>query len=79
MFYTSDDRTGVSIKAAGSAIIVTFGNYPLRTKYTPSYKCPYYQMGTMDMGELRSHMFRADEVYYDLEERNDIVLGRVAK
>jgi hypothetical protein len=29
----------------------------------------------MDMGELRSHMFRADEVYYDLEERNAIVLG----
>ena len=33
-------------------------------------------MGTMDMGELRSHMFKADEVYYDLEERNNIVLGK---
>ena len=30
----------------------------------------------MDMDELRSHMFRADEVYYDLDERNNIVLGK---
>ena len=63
-------------ESTGNEIIVTFGNYPLQTKYTPSYKCPYYQMGRMNMDELRSHMFRADEVYYDLEERNEIVLGK---
>ena len=62
-------------ESTGNAIIVTFGNYPLKTQYTPSYKCPYYHMGRMNMDELRSHMFRADEVYYDLEERNDLILG----
>ena len=45
------------------------------TKYTPSYLCPYYKMGQMEMDEFRSHMFRADEVYYDLGERNRKVLG----
>jgi type IV secretion system protein VirD4 len=30
----------------------------------------------MDMEELRSHMFRADEVFYDLDVRNEIVLGK---
>jgi type IV secretion system protein VirD4 len=30
----------------------------------------------MDMDELRSHMFRADEVFYDLDERNEIILGK---
>ena len=61
--------------STGNAIIVTFGNYPLKTKYTPSYQCPFYQMGQMDMGELRSNIFRADSVYYDLGRRNDTVLG----
>ncbi len=75
LIYPSELQMLNNKESTGNAIIVTFGNYPLRTKYTPSYLCPYYKMGTMDMGELRSHMFRADEVYYDLEERNDIVLG----
>ena len=74
LIYPSELQMLNNKESTGNAIIVTFGNFPLRTKYTPSYQCPFYQMGTMDMGELRSHMFRADEVYYDLEERNEIVL-----
>ena len=62
--------------STGNAIIVTFGNYPLKTKYTPSYKCPYYKFGQMDLGEIRSHVFRADAVYYDLGKRNQLVLGQ---
>ena len=61
--------------STGNAIIVTFGNYPLRTKYTPSYKCSFYQFGQMDLADIRSQMFRADEVYYDLGKRNRKVLG----
>ena len=57
----------------GNAIIVTFGNYPLRTKFTPSYKCPLYQMGTMDLSQVRMNAFFGDEVYYDLDERNYIM------
>ena len=76
LIYPSELQMLNNKESTGNAIIVTFGNYPLKTKYTPSYLCPYYKMGTMDMGELRSHMFKADEVYYDLEERNDIVLGK---
>lgn len=57
----------------GNAIIVTFGNFPLKTKFTPSYKCPLYQMGTMDLSEVRMNAFFGDEVFYDLEERNYIV------
>ena len=29
----------------------------------------------MDLTEIRSNMFRADEVFYDLRERNEKVLG----
>lgn len=61
-------------KDTGNAIIVTFGNNPLRTKFTPSYKCPLYEMGTMDLEDVRSNAFFGDEVFYDLEERNYLVL-----
>ena len=76
LIYPSELQMLNNKESTGNAIIVTFGNFPLRTKYTPSYLCPFYQMGRMDMEELRSHMFKADEVYYDLDERNGIVLGK---
>lgn len=62
--------------STGNAIIVTFGNYPLKTKYTPSYQCPLYKVGQLDLDEVRSYVFRADAVYYDLGKRNEIVLGQ---
>ena len=76
LIYPSELQMLNNKESTGNAIIVTFGNFPLKTKYTPSYLCPYYKMGRMDMEELRSHMFRADEVFYDLDLRNEIVLGK---
>ncbi|MEG2452406.1 MAG: type IV secretory system conjugative DNA transfer family protein [Clostridium sp.] len=59
----------------GNAIIVTFGNNPLKTKFTPSYKCPLYKMGTMDMTAVKLNAFFGEDVYYDLGDRNFIVLS----
>ncbi|MBR6396124.1 MAG: type IV secretory system conjugative DNA transfer family protein [Lachnospiraceae bacterium] len=75
LIYPSELQKLNNKESTGNAIIVTFGNYPLMTKYTPSYLCKYYQMGQMELGELRSNMFRADEVFYDLDERNEMILG----
>ncbi len=61
-------------KDTGNAIIVTFGNHPLKTKFTPSYKCPLYEFGTMDLSDVRANAFFGDEIFYDLEERNYLVL-----
>ena len=75
LIYPSELQKLNNKESTGNAIIVTFGNFPLMTKYTPSYLCQYYKIGQMDMGELRNHMFRADEVFYDILKRNEIVLG----
>lgn len=61
-------------KDTGNAIIVTFGNYPLKTKFTPSYKCPLYKFYTMDLSDVRANYFFGEEVFYDLDERNYLVL-----
>ena len=38
-------------------------------------KCPFYKTGPMDLTEIRINTFKADEIYYDLRERNEKVLG----
>ena len=70
LIYPSDLQKLNNKVSTGNAIIVTIGNYPLQTVYTPSYKCDYYKFGKMDMTDIRSHMFRAEEVFYDISERN---------
>lgn len=61
-------------KNSGNAIVVTFGNPPLRTKFTPSYKCPLYQTGQMSEEKVRNNYFYGAEVLYNLDERNYLVL-----
>ena len=75
LIYPSELQRLNNQESTGNSIIVSFNSFPLKTKYTPSYKCPYYKFGPMDLTEIRSQMFRADEVYYDLGERNSKVLG----
>ena len=75
LIYPSELQRLNNQESTGNSIIVSFNSFPLKTKYTPSYKCPYYKFGPMDLTEIRSNMFRADEVYYDLRERNEKVLG----
>ncbi len=75
LIYPSELQRLNNQESTGNSIIVSFNSFPLKTKYTPSYKCPYYKFGPMDLTEIRSNMFRADEVYYDLKERNDKILG----
>ncbi len=73
LIYPSELQKLNNKTSTGNAIIVTFGNYPLKTKFTPSYKCPLYQMGAMDLSDVRMNAFFGDEVYYDLDERNYIM------
>ena len=61
-------------KDTGNAIIVTSGNYPLKTKFALSYKCRLFEYDTMDLTDVRSNAFFGDEVFYDLDERNYLVL-----
>ena len=75
LIYPSELQRLNNQESTGNSIIVSFNSFPLKTKYTPSYKCPYYKFGPMDLTEIQSRMFRADEVYYDLAERNEKVLG----
>ncbi len=75
LIYPSELQKLNNKESTGNAIIVTFGNFPLKTQYTPSYKCPLYQMGQMDLSDVRSNVFHADRVFYDVARRNKLILG----
>ena len=75
LIYPSELQKLNNKESTGNAIIVTFGNHPLMTKYTPSYLCNYYQMGEMDLTDIRSNVFMAEKVFYDINVRNNLVVG----
>ncbi|MBO5736512.1 MAG: type IV secretory system conjugative DNA transfer family protein, partial [Clostridia bacterium] len=59
----------------GHSIIVTFGNYPLKTYFSPSFKVSFYKIGKMDTTELSERFFDENEVFYSADKRNKIVFG----
>ncbi|MCD8089392.1 MAG: type IV secretory system conjugative DNA transfer family protein [Clostridiales bacterium] len=77
LIYPSELQRLNNKESTGNSIIVTFGNYPLKTKFTPSYRCPVYKFFEMDNSENRKNPFFGEDVYYDLGERNNIVLAEM--
>ena len=75
LIYPSELQRLNNQESTGNSIIVSFNSFPLKTKYTPSYKCPFYKFGPMDLTEIRGRIFRADDVFYDLKVRNEKILG----
>ena len=59
----------------GNSIIVTFGNYPLKTYFSPSFKVPFYQMGKMDTSDLSERYFDENTILYSVGSRNQIIFG----
>ena len=43
--------------SSGNSLVVTFGNYPLKTQFTPSYKSPLYKMGKMETDDIEGRLF----------------------
>ena len=74
LIYPSELQRLNNKESTGNSIIVTFGNYPLKTKFTPSYKCPLYKFKEMDLTETKKNVFFGEDVYYDLGTRNEMVL-----
>ena len=60
--------------SSGNSLVVTFGNYPLKTQFTPSYKSPLYKMGKMETDDIEGRLFEEEEVFYDIARRNSAVL-----
>ncbi|MCD8089326.1 MAG: type IV secretory system conjugative DNA transfer family protein [Clostridiales bacterium] len=79
LIYPSELQRLNNRESTGNSIIVTFGNFPLKTKFTPSYRCPLYKFKEMGDAETRKNVFFGEDVYYDLGIRNKAVLEEMEK
>ncbi len=75
LIYPSELQKLNNKSTTGNSIVVTFGNYPLKTSFTPSYKVPVYKTGMMADDALEGRLFEEEEVYYDIHRRNARVLA----
>ena len=75
LIYPSELQKLNNYSSGGNSIVVTFGNYPLKTRFTPSYRVPQYRVGRMNTDELTSRFFDETEVFYDIVNRNNIMLS----
>ena len=60
----------------GHSIIVTFGNFPLKTYFTPSFKVPMYHTGMMDQSALEDRYFNENDIFYDIRKRNQAIIAK---
>ncbi len=75
LIYPSELQKLNNKTTSGNSIVVTFGNYPLKTVFTPSYKVPLYQVGVMNTDDLEGRLFEEAEVFYDIALRNEFIFG----
>lgn len=57
----------------GNALIATFGNPPLKTKFPLIDQCPFYEIGAIEQSAPSVNAFCKGDISYDLEERNSIM------
>jgi len=60
----------------GHSIIVTFGNYPFKTYFSPSFVVPFYKIGKMNTSDTE-RFFDENTIFYSVEKRNQIIFGQV--
>ena len=61
----------------GHSIIVTFGNYPLKTYFTPQFKVNLYKIGQMKSDGLQDRYFNENDIFYDIRVRNKKLVDSV--
>ena len=62
----------------GHSIIVTFGNFPLKTYFTPQFKVNFYQIGQME-SESQDRYFNENDIFYDIRIRNKNLAEEIQK
>ena len=62
-------------RSKGEAIVNMFSEFSIRSIFTPTYKCPVYDMRRVPEVYKPSGYLNEQQVYYDVVNRNNIVLG----
>ncbi len=66
-------------RGRGEVIINCFGEFCIRSYFTPTFKNDQYQMARPPKVYSPSNYLDKDAVFYDISRRNNIILGRSSK
>ena len=54
----------------GNAIVTVFGYHPIKSKFTPSFKCSHYSMERTNQKLRTGRFFDEKKAFYDMTKRN---------
>lgn len=58
----------------GNAIVTIFGYHPIRSKFTPSFKCRHYLTIKMLQKQMDARFFDENKAFYDMKKRNKLLV-----
>ncbi len=59
----------------GNAIVNVFGFPPIKSRYTPSYKCRFFKLEKTNQLLSQGKYFNEEKVFYNMLDRNNMVLA----
>ena len=70
LIYPSELQQINSPTNMGNIIITVFGFNPIRSKFTPSFKCKAFNLELMEQKQLAGRFFNEEYIFYNIKERN---------
>lgn len=70
LIYPSELARLNSGKDIGNVIVTVFGYYPIKSKFTPSYLCPFYELKKAEEDLGTGRYFDEEKAFYDMRIRN---------
>lgn len=77
--YPSELQTLNNPRDMGHAIVTVFGYQPIRSTFTPCFQVPQFDMEKIDQKLGKGRFFDEKNAYYDMKNRNRIVMENRGK
>lgn len=79
LIYPSELQTLNNPRDMGHAIVTVFGYQPIRSTFTPCFQVPQFDMEKIDQKLEKGRFFDEKNAYYDMKNRNRIVMENKGK
>lgn len=63
----------------GNTLITVFGYYPIKSKFTPSFRSNFYEIKKVEQKLMVGRFFDEDKAYYDMKKRNSLFSQNVKR
>ena len=72
LVYPSELQRLNSKEDMGNTIVTIFGYYPIRSRFTPSFRCSFYEIEKKEQKMMAGRFFDEAKAFYDMKKRNNL-------